>query len=97
MTQRTPFVIGFVMAPLMLAMMHRPIMEGSLTVSAGLIGFVLAHVAVVIAVGVALALVPAIRKRALAHRPSLRHMGAMLAGMVVAAGLSHAVMHSGWV
>lgn len=87
--------IGAAMAAMMLWMLHDPIMAGSASLSMGALAFVLAHV-VVVAGGAAVALlVPGIRRALVRHRPSLRHVAAMIASATVFAGGVHLVLHGG--
>ena len=91
-----PIIMGAVMALVMLAMLHKPIMAGTMTLSAVSVGFVLAHLAV-LGIGLGLvALLPGARKLAVRHRPGLRHLAGMAAGVVMAAGTVHILMHGGW-
>ena len=90
-------LMGSAMAVMMLAMLHRPIMEGTLSLGTASVGFVLAHLAVAGGVLGLAVFVPAVRQRVARHRPDGRHVLAMLVGAVLTAGATHAVMHGGWV
>ena len=92
-----PILMGSAMAVMMLAMLHRPIMEGTLSLGTASVGFVLAHLAVAGGVLALATFVPAVRRRIRSHRPSVRHVLAMLVGAVVVAGTTHALIHGGWV
>lgn len=88
-----PFLIGAVMAAMMLWMGHARLMSGEVDLTAGVVLFALAHVAVIVAVLAVALVVPRVRRVLRGHRPSIGHVAGMLAGMVVTAGSVHAVMH----
>ncbi|MEO9823555.1 MAG: hypothetical protein ABJF50_03940 [Paracoccaceae bacterium] len=88
-----PFAIGAAMAAMMIWMLHDRIMSGGLDVTSGAVAFVLAHVFVVFAFFALAFFVPAFRKLALSHRPSLGHVAAMFLGLAVTAGSIHLIMH----
>ena len=87
-----PIGMGTMMGAMALMMLH-----GILTGDGGVSGvlFVLAHVAVIILAALAVALGLHRRwpvlARILAHRPSLRHVGLMLAVALATAGIIHLV------
>ena len=88
-----PLAIGAAMAAMMLFVMHDRIMAGAVTISVGALVFVLVHL-MIGAGGLALSFfVPSVRRLILHHRPSLKHVAAMLLGAVVAVGSIHVVMH----
>ncbi len=88
-----PFGVGVIMAGMMLWMLHEPIMSGTLSLSQGGLGFILAHAAVTVAFGALGLLIPKLRRALWSHRPDLRHMGAMVFGMIVAGTSAHLVLH----
>lgn len=88
-----PFGIGALMAATMLWMLHEPIMSGTLSLSQGGMGFVLAHVAVVVGIGALGLFIPRLRGVLRHHRPGLSHVAAMLLGLLVAGGGIHIVLH----
>ena len=88
-----PVMMGALMAPMMLIMLHDDLMSGDGTgLSFKLAGFVLAHLAVI--AGLALLAGRILLSRRL-HIPSLRHMAMMLVGMLLSAGCIHLVIHGG--
>lgn len=88
-----PIAMGALMAVGMLWMLHEQIMEGTFEWGWAAVGFVAAHLAVlVVALGV-LAALPAVRRRVVRHRPSARHMGGMVLGAILAGAAIHGVIH----
>jgi len=87
-----PIGMGILMGAMALMMLHG-VLTGDAGASAAL--FVLAHVAVIAlaALGVALGMHRRwpVLARGLAHRPSLRHAGLMLAVALATAGIVHLV------
>ena len=93
MTRMRPYLVGLIMGPMMLWMMHDAIAAGSAWWAAA--GFVAAHLLVLALALAILLVVPRWRARlAAVHRPSLPHMGAMLGSAGAAAGLVH-LIHGG--
>ena len=92
-----PLGLGAIMAVVMLWMMHDAIMSGEGTLSAGLVGFVLAHVAVVAGILSLGLFSPRLRRAVLRHRPSLSHVAGMVAGMGASALGIHLALHGGLV
>lgn len=95
-----PVAMGAVMAPMMLWMLHGQMTTGGGLFDWAVIGFVGAHVGLVLAVIFGAVFAARLSPRAKAvidrlHRPSLRHIGLMLIGMAVAAGLTHLAVHGG--
>lgn len=88
-----PVLIGAAMAAMVLWMGHGRIMSGEISLTAGAVLFVLAHVAVLVFVLGAAMFVPQLRRFALRHRPSVRHIGLMMMGMSACAAGIHSVMH----
>ena len=88
-----PFLMGTVMAVMMLWMGHDQIMSGNVDVTGATLMFVLAHVAALSVVLAAAFLVPRLCEIVTKHRPSVRHAGLMVAGMVTTAGSVHVLMH----
>ena len=88
-------LMGAGMGAMMLWMLHGRIMSGAFTGWFEAAMFALAHVAVVVAL-LALGLVfPGLRRRLAGHRPELRHLAGMFAGMTVSVLIIHAVAHGG--
>ena len=88
-----PTLVGALMALAMLALMHDRIMSGEVTLTSGAAAFVALHAGAVLLLASLVFFVPPARRFIRAHRPDLRHIGGILAGMVLAAGLAHTVMH----
>jgi hypothetical protein len=88
-----PFAIGASMAAMMLWMLHDRLMAGESDLTAAAVAFILAHVAVVVALACLALFLPRIRTVVLKHRPSMGHFAGMLLGMIVSAGVIHLVMH----
>jgi len=95
-----PMIMGAVMAPMMLLMLHGQLTAETSATTWAAILFIGAHVALALA-ALALALFaarlsPALRQQLLRlHRPSLGHVGQMLAGMVLSAASLHLIIHGG--
>ena len=90
-----PFLAGMAMGAMALWMGHDRLMSGEGSLTAGALLFLLAHVAAVAAL-LAVALVyPPLRRAVRNHRPDLRHVAAMMAGMAIAAGGIHMFLHGG--
>ena len=95
--QVLPILMGLVMGPVMLWMLHGFLLGDGNSALAAII-FVLAHLGVAAVVFVAAFLAarfaPRLRARlSLLHRPSLRHIGTMLGSAAGAALLIHFVIH----
>jgi len=91
-----PYLMGAIMGPMMLWMLHDSLMSGA-ALSFAAVGFILAHVAVLVGFALlawlGIRLRPSLAKRL--HRPSLAHIGKMLAGAAIAALTLHLLVHSG--
>ena len=88
-------LMGAGMGALMLWMLHDRIMSGVFTGWFEAAIFALAHVAVVVALLALGMVVPGLRRRLAGHRPDLRHLAGMGAGMVLSVSIIHAVAHGG--
>ncbi|MBU2991851.1 hypothetical protein Q4555_14195 [Octadecabacter sp. 1_MG-2023] len=95
-----PAVMGGLMGLMMMWMLHGAL-TGEGTVGRGaLIAFVAAHIILVAAIVSAAVFAARLSPRAHAwierlHRPSLRHIGMMLAGAIAVAGSVHLIAHGG--
>ncbi|MEO9574040.1 MAG: hypothetical protein ABJ263_16290 [Tateyamaria sp.] len=92
-----PVVMGTAMGLMMLWMLHLQLTGGQSRSFSALFLFVGAHVAI-LSLALTLPFFASERLRRLAgrlHRPSLQHVGLMLAGAGVAAGVTHLVIHGG--
>jgi len=91
-----PYLMGAIMGPMMLWMLHDSIMSGA-GISFAAIGFILAHVAFfggfALLAWLGIRLRPSLAKRL--HRPTASHIGKMIAGAVVTAFTLHLLVHSG--
>jgi hypothetical protein len=95
-----PLLMGAVMGPMMLAMLHPMIAGNDGRGALALLAFVGAHVAVVIVlalVGVfAARFAPRVQAQlARLHRPTLAHVTNMMAGAVLAGLMVHLYLHGG--
>ena len=86
-----PGLLGAAMAALMVAMLHP--MPGGWPGAGAALALVAAHGAVLLALLALALLLPGLRQRLRGHRPSLRHMGAMVLGMGGGALVLHLVLH----
>lgn len=98
MVPAKPLVMGALMGPAMLWMLHGQLSQGTAVSAWAGIAFVGAHIAVIAILGLgavfAARLSPRMRRwLAAVHRPSLGHIGAMLAGMIGSGGLIHLSLH----
>ncbi len=97
---KKPIIMGGLMGLMMMWMLHSAL-TGEGTIGTGaLIAFVVAHVVVAaIAIGMAVfatRLSPRIKARfEHLHRPSLRHVGVMLAAALIVSGIVHLAVHKG--
>ncbi len=95
-----PLLIGALMAPMMLWMLHSVLTDNAgMTVWAALL-FLAAHVAVglvaLLAAILATRLSPRWRDRlSRLHKPSLPHVAQMFAGMAIASFMTHLWLHGG--
>lgn len=94
-----PYVMGGLMGPMMLWMMHDSLMSGA-ALSWGVIGFIAAHVAVfgvvVIVAVFGARLNPRLRMiLSRLHRPSGAHLAQMMVAAVLSASLVHFSVHAG--
>jgi len=90
---KKPFLVGAAMAAMMLWMGHDRIMSGSLDLTVGAMWFALAHLAIGLLILAIIFLIPSARRRLRGHRPSLKHVTSMAAGMLATTGVIHLVMH----
>ena len=90
---KNPFLVGSFMAAVMLWMGHDRIMSGSLDLTVGAIWFALAHLAIGLLILAIIFLIPSARRRLRGHRPNLKHLTSIAAGMLATAGVIHLVVH----
>jgi hypothetical protein len=90
-----PMFMGAAMAGAMLWMLHDQLMAQGVASFWLIFGFVAVHGAVVGLVGLLALLIPGLRKRIGRHRPSLGHLGAMAAGLILTVAAVHLAIHGG--
>jgi hypothetical protein len=93
-----PIIIGALMGLMMMWMLHGALTGESGVTGWALIAFVTAHVAIIIVVLFAVIFATRLSPRAHAwinrlHRPSLRHVAAMLGSAIIVAGALHLGVH----
>jgi hypothetical protein len=94
---RKPLLMGVLMGPMMLWMLHGQLTQNTVSIWAGVV-FIAAHVLILLVLGAgaifAARLSPRLRGwLARLHRPSVSHFSAMLLGMLASGAVVHLSLH----